>query len=298
MDWITLKPGIVVGIIIIIAAAVIQAFKYYCSKVLFAPISEHVWVPEHDYQDLYVEGCHVWHFERNKAMDTVLFCHGNWGNISHRNYMIETLVERGYNVVVFDYKGYGKSESMEGYDILGILRDGMNVYNWLKEKVSESKIVVWGESLGGAAASYIALRSNCSKLVLWATFSRLYDIARWGNYSFFMKVLAKVSSSIIGDYRNTECLKRVKCPVLVVHSDEDKLIPMKCAEENANACKGRLLKIKGGHADPRLSDGEVADLFSFISGGSIAPGEVAKATRRFRDLVEELTLKHRKKRVR
>lgn len=296
MDWTTLKPGIVVGIIIIIAAAVIQAFKYYCSTVLFAPISEHVWVPEHDYQDLYVDGCHIWYFERNRAMDTVLFCHGNWGNISHRNYMIETLVERGNNVVVFDYKGYGKSESMEGYDILGILKDGMNVYNWLKQRVPESKIIVWGESLGGAAASYIALRSNCSKLVLWATFSRLYDIAHWGKYSFFMKLLAKVSSSIIGDYRNTECLKRVKCPVLIVHSDEDKLIPMKCAEENAKACGGRILRIKGGHSDPHLSEDEVAELFSFIEGKRVTPVVVAKTARKFRSLVEELTAKHGKKR--
>ena len=100
---------------------------------------------------------HGWYAPHAKPLAVVLFCHGNGGNVTYRAEVIRMLHDRvGVTVLVFDYRGYGKSEGSP--DEAGVLADARAARTWLAEKtgVAENQIVLMGESLGGAVAVDLA----------------------------------------------------------------------------------------------------------------------------------------------
>jgi hypothetical protein len=188
---------------------------------------------------------HAWYFpaESNSA-PVILVCHGNGGNISHRLDLYAVLLETGAGVLAFDYRGYGRSDGKPGEE--GTYRDGQAAYRWLAGKGFDgSRIIGYGESLGGGVASELALREKLGGLILQSTFTSVPDIGA----EVFPWLPVRWLGTIKYDTRSK--LPRLRIPVLILHSRQDELIKFHHAEENfAAANRPKVLcEISGGHND-------------------------------------------------
>ncbi|MCA1612938.1 MAG: alpha/beta hydrolase [Acidobacteria bacterium] len=150
----------------------------------------------------------------------VLFLHGNAGNISHRRDQIESLAALPASVFIIDYRGYGRSEGSPGEQ--GLYRDARAAWEHLTKArgFPPGRVVVYGESLGGAVAVDLASRARPCALVLQSTFTSIADMAA--------EVMPFVPRFIIRTKMDSlEKMARVKSPVLVVHSPADEIVPYK-----------------------------------------------------------------------
>lgn len=173
----------------------------------------------------------------------ILFCHGNSGNISQRIDSFEIFRELGFSTFIFDYRGYGKSRGKTTEK--GTYLDAEGAWNYLvtEKKVKPEEIIVFGRSLGGGIASYLAKKYQPRALIIESSFTSVSDIAR----AFFPRLPLKLLLRF--KYNNMERLKDIHCPVLIVHSPDDRTIPFVCGKvlyETANPPK-KFLRIKGDH---------------------------------------------------
>lgn len=173
-----------------------------------------------------------------------ILCHGNAGNISHRLPHARLLRRTGANVLLFDYRGYGRSAGRPSEE--GTYLDAQAAWDWLGRKgIPGSRILVIGESLGGGVASELTLRRRTAGLVLLCSFTSVPDLAE----EWFRWLPVRRFGRICYDTRSK--LARIRVPVLVVHSRADTLIGFHHAEANLAAANEPkwLCEIQGDHND-------------------------------------------------
>ena len=160
-----LPIAVAVVIILVILFFVIQYVK---SIMLYHPSRNIFWSPADngynyvefniDNQSQKINGWLIKCSEDFKNMQTILICHGNSGNISnisYRSYLINKLIKLNYNICIFDYQGYGKSTGYPSEKVF--YSDSLCVWNYLiKLGIPKRNIVLFGESIGSAVASYLA----------------------------------------------------------------------------------------------------------------------------------------------
>lgn len=164
---------------------------------------------------------HGWYLEHSEPRATILYLHGNGGNIGLRSGVIRQLSEeQRVSVFLFDYRGYGRSEGSPHE--AGVLQDARAARAWLAERagLSESQLVLYGNSLGGGVAVDLAL-DGARGLVLLQTFTSLPDVAS-GRMPFLpMRWLMR---------HRLESIKKLPHyhgPVLIAHGDIDRVIPFR-----------------------------------------------------------------------
>lgn len=188
---------------------------------------------------------------------TVLYCHGNARNISDCLDIIRILTELKLNVFVFDYRGFGKSEGAPSEK--GLYADAEAAYNYLTKTrgITENAIIVHGRSLGGSVAAYLAQKYNPGMLILESTFTSMADVAS-GIYPFL-----PVKLILRHNYPTIEYVRLVKCPVLVIHSADDELIPFSHGKRLFESIKTQkeFLEITGLH-----NDGFIISENTYING--------------------------------
>ena len=192
---------------------------------------------------------HGWYVEAPDPRAIVLFAHGNGGNLSHRIDIVDALANSlGASVLVFDYRGYGRSKGRPSAD--GILADARAARRWLADRTGtpEPEIVLMGESLGGAVMVDLASVDGARALVLENTFSSLPDVAAhhypWLPVRLVMRARLD-SAAKIGNYRG---------PLLQFHSDADSIIPFDLGKrlfDAANEPKQFVTIPSADHNDPR-----------------------------------------------
>jgi len=118
-----------------------------------------------------------WFFESADCDQIILFSHGNAGNLSSRNYLVELQFRAGASVFVYDYCGFGKSEGLP--TIEGICDDGLAAYDHVVSKLGyhPSNVIAYGESLGGAVAAYVSSQRECGGIIIQSGFESLRKIA-------------------------------------------------------------------------------------------------------------------------
>lgn len=185
---------------------------------------------------------HGW-FIPGKGRGTLLFCHGNAGNISHRLDSLEIFHKLGLSVFIFDYRGYGRSEGKPTE--AGVYSDAEGAWRYLTgaRAIPPGEIVVFGRSLGGAVAAWTAEYFNPAGAILESTFTSLADAGR--RHYFFLPV-----SLIVGDAFNTlGRMGNIRCPVLLASSPDDEIVPGghgRILYEAASEPK-QFLPLKGDH---------------------------------------------------
>lgn len=194
---------------------------------------------------------HGWYVPGGEAGRTVLFCHGNAGNISDRIDVIRMFHEMGYNLCLFDYRGYGKSGGVPSE--AGTYKDAEAVWEWLvKTKgVAPGAIVAYGESLGGAVAAWLAEQKKVGALILESTFTSLPDMAAQVYPFLPARWLCRFR------YNTLARMPNIHCPVFVVHGRDDEMIPFECGRRlfaAANEPKV-FFELQGTHNDGRVLSG-------------------------------------------
>jgi fermentation-respiration switch protein FrsA (DUF1100 family) len=207
-----------------------------------------------DYRDVWIRTndgvrIHGW-FLPGDSDRVLLFFHGNAGNISHRLESIRQFLQLGLSVLIIDYRGYGQSEGRTTEQ--GIYRDAEAAWQFLVETntVAERHIVLFGRSMGASAAAFLAARHQPLALVVESSFTSVPDIA--AEYYPWLPVrwLSRLRHS------TAEFVRQADCPVLVIHSRDDEIVPFRHAEAIFAAASEpkAFLEIRGTHNDAFLRD--------------------------------------------
>lgn len=189
----------------------------------------------------------------NRPRLAVLVCHGNAGNISHRLDKLLILRRAGAAVLLFDYRGYGRSSGKP--DEQGTYLDAETAYLWLTEgqNIPAQDIVVHGESLGGAVALELALRRRVKGLILESAFTSTVDMGR------LMFPFLPVNRIVRFRYDNLAKIGKLACRTLVMHSPEDDIVPYDMGQRLFAAAPQpkTFCELTGLHNDGFLDSGPV-----------------------------------------
>lgn len=160
--------------------------------------------------------------EAAPALATTLYLHGNAGNLSHRLDHLEALTRAGSEVLILDYRGYGKSEGSPSEQAL--YEDAEAGYAWLLGQGRDpGRIVIHGESLGTAPATDLASKRACGALVLEAPFPSRAAVAQ--------RVLPLLGPLVARGFETARKIADVSCPVLVIHGTADRVIPQELGRQ-------------------------------------------------------------------
>ena len=158
-----------------------------------------------------------------KSEKVILYLHGNKGNIRRGIYQTRVMRGKQCDLMVIDYRGYGKTEGKPLND-KQMLQDANLAYAYLRTQYAEKDIYVLGYSLGTGMASYIAAQNKPAHLILVAPFTSLEGIKDkflWMFPDFLLKFKLD----------NEKHLEEVSCPVTIVHGTNDEVVDYKFSEK-------------------------------------------------------------------
>ncbi len=215
------------------------------------------------------------------ADTTLLWFHGNAGNISHRVENIRLLHDKvAVNVFIFDYRGYGRSDGTVSEE--GTYADGEAALRYLRarKELNPKKIVFFGRSLGAAVAAETALKQGCLALILESPFASIREMARVA-FPFL-----PVGPFLRTRYDTVEKIKKIEIPLLVLHGDRDEIVPLAQGKKVFEAARGpkEFYTISGAsHNDTYIVGGDAyfATLKDFIgrAGRDIGSNPLGKSRR-------------------
>ena len=189
------------------------------------------------------ERLHAWFVPHDKARGAVILLHGNAGNISHRLDYVAMFHRLGLSTLIFDYRGYGRSTGKPSET--GLYRDADAAWKYLvaERGIAAGRIVLFGESLGGAVAARLAAQERPAALVLASAFTSVPDLGSELYPWLPIRWLARMR------YDTRAALRSVTCPVLVAHSPQDDIVPFRHGQAlfAAAAEPKEFLETAGGH---------------------------------------------------
>ncbi|MCS6822547.1 MAG: lysophospholipase [Microscillaceae bacterium] len=180
------------------------------------------------------------HFKVDNPRGLVLYFHGNTRSIKGWGKYAKHFTVHGFEVFMFDYRGFGKSTGKRSEKALK--EDAQFVYDELKKKYDEKDIIIYGRSIGSGFATKLASMNNPRLLILDApyfSFSKLTS-----QYLPFLPIAWILRYPI----KTFKWIKYVRCPIRIIHGTQDKIIPFKASIELAEAMPihTRLIPIIGG----------------------------------------------------
>ena len=181
-----------------------------------------------EYEDAWIdtadgERLHGWFIPANedRARGTLLFFHGNAGNISHRMESVLIFNRLGLNVLIVDYRGYGQSSGKPGEK--GTYRDARASWKYLVEQrgISSKDIVIFGRSLGGAVGAWLASQPDVepAAVIIESCFSSGVDMGKRLYPVLPIRLITRIG------YPVKEYVTHIRAPLLVAHSRYDEIIP-------------------------------------------------------------------------
>lgn len=200
------------------------------------------------------ERLHAWWVPADGARGAVLFFHGNAGNISHRLDYLLMFNRLRYTTLIVDYRGYGKSTGSPSEE--GTYRDAEAAWDYLRHArlARPEDVVIAGESLGGAVATWLAakvegegsgVRGAPRAVLLFATFTSATDLGAQVYWFLPVRLISRIG------YDSLANLKSIRAPVFIAHSRDDDIVPYahgKRLFEAAHEPKA-FVEMRGGHND-------------------------------------------------
>ncbi len=191
-----------------------------------------------------------WFIPAERSRGVMLYFHGNDGNMSHRINRMKYYHDLGLSIFMIDYRGYGRSKGAPSEE--GMYRDAEAAWRYLTQYrgIAPKDIVIYGRSLGGGVAAYLAAHHHAGALVLESTFTSITDLG--------VELYPWLPVRQLSHFRYSvkEYLSKVDVPVLIIHSREDDLIPFSEGKQLLLAAREprRFLEIRGGHDDGFLAN--------------------------------------------
>ncbi len=211
------------------------------------------WTPDPRVEDVWIDApdgarLHGWLAEpAGDRRAVVLFCHGNGRNVTTRRHVLELYRDRmNATVLVFDYRGYGKSTGRPTE--AGVLLDARAARRWLAARagVREGDVVIAGHSLGGGVAVDLAAGDGARGLVIEGTFTNLPDVAE------YHVPLLPMRSLMLAELNSVRKIPAYRGPLLQVHGDADRIVPYELGRRlfaAANEPKEFVTVPNGNHND-------------------------------------------------
>jgi fermentation-respiration switch protein FrsA (DUF1100 family) len=201
----------------------------------------------------------AWYVEVARTAPTLVWSHGNGGNIAGRSDVLLALAAHDLNVLAYDYRGYGKSAGQP--DEAGVYRDALAAYDSAhRHGAPAARIICFGESLGGAVSIDLAGKRPCAGVAVVSTFTTMRDVA-WSHFGPL--------SLLVGDRFNA--LRRVHSlavPIFIAHGDRDEVVPFALGQElfaAANHPK-RFLRVAGAHHNDVFASPELIEAIAAFAG--------------------------------
>lgn len=224
---------------------------YYPIKNVYESVYPHENIIFSSYDGKQLSG---WYVPPKDGYPTILFSHGNGGNISYFFDMLIPAAEKGYGVFIYDYRGYGNSKGFPSEN--GLYNDARGAVNFLNKtkNTPDSNIILWGLSIGGGVTSKIANENNFKAVILQSTFTNIKDMGivtvqrvtglQWSKY--FVKLVP-----FFQNFDNNSRINKITEPLLIIHSREDNMIPFSMAVKNheRNTSSKLVLVSEDGHND-------------------------------------------------
>lgn len=161
-----------------------------------------------------------WFVEPEHPIATMLWCHGNAGNIIHRLENLAELYRLGLSVFLFDYRGYGRSEGRPSE--AGFYQDAEAAYHYIRQqrRIPPNRLVVFGRSLGSAVAADVVSHHPAAGLIMESPFPSVATVAR-------LTYFGAAAHWLLGArFDLTTRLSAISMPILVIHGDRDSIIPL------------------------------------------------------------------------
>ncbi|MBI5091624.1 MAG: alpha/beta hydrolase [Candidatus Hydrogenedentes bacterium] len=194
------------------------------------------------------ETTHGWFMPLESARGVVLFCHGNGGNVAMHLDGTRLFRALGYSTLTFDYGGYGRSTGRPSETRM--YADSLAMWTYVTEtrRIPANHIIIWGQSFGGAAACDLGARVQPAAVVLESTFLSMADCVFGERWALPGDWLLRYH------FRNVDKVGRIHAPLLVIHSPDDTLFPIRHGRglyERANDPK-RFIEKRGDHYDTAI----------------------------------------------
>lgn len=193
-----------------------------------------------------------WYVPANAPRGTVLFSHGNAGNISGRLETLRILNSLNLNVLIYDYQGYGNSKGSSSEETT--YQDAMAAWRFLNvnKQIPPSEIILMGRSLGGAISAWLATKTEPAALILESTFTSAKDLAAEIYPIFPVRLLMKF------EYPTAEYVEKISIPILITHSTEDQLVPYHHGRELYEIASQpkSFFKMSGNHGNSHIVTGK------------------------------------------
>lgn len=263
--------SLLAAVLVLIYLVALAALYFFQDRLLYFPTREVRETPEliglvFDEATLRTDdgvSLNGWFVPADSATATILFCHGNAGNIGDRLESIAQFHRMGLAVFIFDYRGYGQSAGRASEK--GTYRDAEAAWNYLTNEkgIDPKTIVIFGRSLGGAIATWLATQHRPGALIVESSFTSVPDIAA-RHYPYLpVRLLSRFQ------YNSKENIARVTAPVMIAHSPDDNLVPYRHGEvlfAAANEPK-EFLKLSGSHNEGFLQSAQLYEnsLSAFIT---------------------------------
>ena len=186
---------------------------------------------------------HGWFIPSPADRKTLLFFHGNAGNISHREESITIFNRAGLSIFIVDYRGYGNSTGEPSEE--GVYNDARSAWNYLTDTrgIASEDIIIFGRSLGGVVATQLASEVSAAGLIVESTFSSAKDMAQ--------HLMPYLSRLIYMRYKfdAEQTIQNVEIPLLVMHSPGDDIIPFKMGKKlfDAGNEPKTFFELRGDH---------------------------------------------------
>jgi uncharacterized protein len=207
-----------------------------------------------------------WFFAIPRSRDTLVVFNGNAGNRAYRVPLATALVRRGFQVLLFDYRGFG--ENPGSATERGLAQDARAAREYLAGRgdVDATRLIYFGESLGTAVAVELATEHPPSVLILRSPFTSMADVGQY-HYPWL-----PVRALIRDRYDTLERISRVKAPLLVIAGERDSIVPFDQSRrvyDSAVSERKKFLPIpRADHNDDELFDGDVMieEITRFLAG--------------------------------
>ncbi len=182
------------------------------------------------------------HFKTEKPKGVILYFHGNAGDLSRWGMVAEFYVKKGYDVLMMDYRTFGKSTGK--LSEAALYADAEFCYNYLKGYYLEHDIILYGRSLGTGIATYLASKHKPKQLILETPYYSMADVAKSKFPVLPVKYLLKYKLP------SHEFIRDVKCPISIFHGTDDEVVPYRSAQklfQVAPSAHTTFITIDGGN---------------------------------------------------
>lgn len=238
--------------------------------------SEVVWMTANDHDGDWITGVFAAGDPGNDLC--VVHFYGNNENLRNAGYIFTNLRARGISVLMFDYRGYGASRGRPRES--AFYCDAESIYDWLAERHPKLRVVASGWAVGSAVATYLALNRRVEGLMLFSPPTNMVDVVS----HVFPKDQIIIEEGMPFRFDSLERVRKIRCPVLMVHGRQDTRIPYAMSQELESAIPGPVTRFDvptAGHEDLFREGGEALwdKVHEFLSSLDQAPQRAQAAQR-------------------